>query len=151
MNNNTCSNPNNAVSPWCGFQELESQLDRIFHGAAKPARSEGASWTPPVDIYETSDAYVLHADLPGLKREEIEVQLVENQITIRGNRKREEQVTEKGFRRYERAEGRFERNFRIKDGVDPAKVEAKFENGVLTVTLPKPEEAKPRQIEVKIS
>jgi len=150
MNNNTCSTPKNAVSPWCGFQELESQLDRIFYGTAKP-RSEGGTWTPPVDIYETSDAYVLHADLPGLNKEDIEVQLVENQISIRGSRKREERAEEKGFRRYERAEGRFERNFRIKEGVDPAKVEAKFENGVLTVTLPKPEEAKPRQIEVKIN
>lgn len=151
MSNHTCGSNRNAISPCGGFQELEKQLDRIFHGAATSGRSDAASWTPPVDIYETSEAYVLHADLPGLKREDIDVQIVENQITIRGNRKRVTPVEEKGFRRYERAEGRFERNFRIKDGVDPAKVEAKFENGVLTVTLPKPEEAKPRQIEVKIS
>lgn len=151
MSNHSCCNPKNETSSRGGLQQLERELDRIFHGAGATKRSDSQTWTPPVDIYETSDAYVLHADLPGLKREEIEVQLVENQITIRGSRKREAQPEEKGFRRYERAEGRFERNFRIKDGVDPTKVEAKFENGVLTVTLPKPEEAKPRQIEVKIS
>lgn len=151
MSNHVCSSVKNENSSCGGFQQLEKELDRIFHGATSPERSDTRTWTPPVDIYETPDAYVLHADLPGLKREDIDVQLVENQITIRGSRKREAQAAEKGFRRYERAEGRFERSFRIKGGIDPTKVEAKFENGVLTVNLPKPEEAKPRQIEVKIS
>jgi len=148
MNKIACTN-NNTLTPWAGFQELENQLDRIFHGA--PSRMPSGVWNPPVDIYETGDAYVLHADLPGLKKEDIEVQVVENQIAIRGTRKREYQAEEKGFSRYERAEGRFERSFRIKEGIDASKVEAKFENGVLTVMLPKPETAKPRQIEVKVS
>lgn len=149
MNNIACNNTKNSCATWGGFQELESQLDRIFNGNA--TRRTSGVWAPPVDIYETADAYVLHADLPGVTKEEIEVQVVENQIAIRGTRKLGHTAEEKGYRRFERAEGRFERSFRIREGVDASKVEAKFENGVLTVTLPKPEEAKPRQIEVKIS
>lgn len=149
MNNIACNNTKNACSPWGGFQELESQLDRIFNG--NTARTTSGVWAPPVDIYETADAYVLHADLPGVTKEEIEVQVVENQIAIRGTRKLGHTVEDKGYRRFERAEGRFERSFRIREGIDASKVEAKYENGVLTVTLPKPEEAKPRQIEVKVN
>ncbi len=148
MNSIVCNNTQCTPSPWNGFQELESQLERVLYGPR--GRSPQGAWAPAVDIHETADAFVLQADLPGLKREEIEVQVVENKISVRGNRKREERSEEKGFRRYERAEGHFERSFRIKDGIDPTKVEASFEDGVLTVTLPKPEEAKPRSVEVKI-
>lgn len=148
MNNITCKT-NNALSPWTGFRDLENHLERIFHGVETPSGS--GSWMPPVDIHETDDAYVLQADLPGMKKEDIDVQIVEDQITLRGSRTREDRSESKGYRRYERAEGKFERSFRIRGGVDATKVEAKFEHGVLTVTLPKPEEAKPRQIEVKVS
>lgn len=148
MNNITC-NKENVLSPWTGFRDLENQLERIFHGAETP--SGAGAWMPPVDIRETNDAYVLEADLPGLKKEDIEVQIVEDRITLKGERKREMESEDKGYRRYERAEGKFERSFRIRGGVDASKVEAKFEHGVLTVTLPKPEESKPRQIEVKIN
>lgn len=151
MNNIACNTSKNACSPWAGFQELESQLDRIFHGNATPVRNATGVWAPAVDIYETTDAYVLHADLPGVTKEDIEVQVLEDQVAIRGTRKRVQPVEEKGFRRYERAEGRFERSFRIKGGIDAGKVDARFENGVLTLTLPKPEEAKPRHIEIKVN
>lgn len=151
MNNINCNNAKNTLSPWAGFQELESQLDRIFHGNATPVRTPNGVWAPAVDIYETSEAYVLHADLPGIAKEDIDVQVLEDQVTLRGSRKRVEPTEEKGFRRYERAEGRFERSFRIKGGIDTSRVEARFENGVLTVSLPKPEEAKPRQVEIKVN
>lgn len=151
MNNIACNNTKSTHSPWTGFQELESQLDRIFHGNATPVRSSAGVWAPAVDIYETTDAYVLHADLPGMTKEDIEVQVLEDQVAIRGTRKRVQPGDEKGYRRYERAEGRFERSFRIKGGIDASRVEARFENGVLTVTLPKPEEAKPRQVEIKVN
>ena len=149
MNSIACCNKRNAASPWTGLQELENQLERALHGT--PDRPASGGWAPSVDIYETADAYVLHADLPGVTKEEIEVQVVENQIAIRGTRKLGRTVEDKGFRRFKRAEGRFERSFRVREGIDASKVEAKFENGVLTVTLPKPEEAKPRQIEVKVN
>jgi HSP20 family protein len=84
-------------------------------------------------------------------KEDIGIQVLEDQVAIRGSRKRLYPTEEKGYRRYERGEGRFERNFRIKGGIDTGKVDARFENGVLTLTLPKPEEAKPRHIEIKIN
>jgi HSP20 family protein len=151
MNNIACNNTKCAPSHWTGFQELESQLDRIFHGNTTPDRNTTGTWAPAVDIYETSDAYVIHADLPGVTKEDIGIQVLEDQVAIRGSRKRLYPTEEKGYRRYERGEGRFERNFRIKGGIDTGKVDARFENGVLTLTLPKPEEAKPRHIEIKIN
>lgn len=138
------------VFPWAGFGELEQQLERMLNTGAAGSPSN-AAWIPPVDIHESDDAYTLVADLPGMKKEDITVSIVEDRVTLKGIRKREERHEEKGYRRYERAEGAFERSFRINGGVDNARVEATFENGVLTVRLPKPEETKPRQIEVKVS
>ncbi len=148
MSNMTCTQ-NTTTSPWGGFRDLEHQLDRIFHGAATPSAS--GSWVPAIDVYETNDAYMMEADLPGLKKEDIDLQIIEDRVTLRGSRKRAEQTDEQGYRRYERAAGDFERSFRIRGGVDAEKVEAKFENGVLTVTMLKPEATKPRHIEVKVS
>lgn len=139
------------VFPWAGFGELEQQLERLINPTTAPGQTQNANWMPPVDIHESEDAYTLVADLPGMKKEDISVNIVEDRVTLKGSRKREERHEEKGYRRYERAEGTFERSFRINGGVDAAKVEATFENGVLTVKLPKPEETKPRQIEVKVS
>jgi len=137
--------------PWAGFGELEQHFERLFGNDAASAQGTPGAWMPPVDISETDTAYILEADLPGMTREDISVTVLEDRITLKGNRKREATHEEKGYRRYERAEGNFERSFRINGGVDAAGVSATFENGVLTITLPKPEAAKPRQIEVKIS
>jgi len=140
----------NPVFPWAGFGELEQHLERLFNASATSETSATALWMPPVDIHESDDAYTLVADLPGLKREGITVSIVQDRVTIKGSRKREATHEEKGYRRFERAEGDFERSFRINGGVNAEKVEAAFENGVLTVKLPKPEASLPRQIEVKI-
>ena len=137
--------------PWAGFSELEHQLDRLFGGDVMSAQGTSGTWIPPVDISETDTAYILEADLPGMTKDDISVTVLEDRITLKGNRTREEKHEEKGYRRFERAEGSFERSFRINGGVDADHIDAKFENGVLTVTLPKPEEAKPRQIEVHVS
>ena len=138
----------NSAFGWPTFTELERQLDRMFNAA--PETGAPAGWTPPVDIHETEDAYLLEADLPGMKKDDIEVRVVEDRVTIRGIRKREEKHEEKGYWRCERAEGAFERNFRLQGGIDASKVDAQFENGVLTIKLPKPEATKPRQIEVQV-
>jgi HSP20 family protein len=149
--NNACTTSKNTGSPWIGLQDLESQLDRIFRGVNAPTRSGSGTWVPAVDVYETNEAYLLQADLPGLTKEDIEVQVIEDQISIRGTRKRVVQPEQKGYQHFERPEGRFERSFRVKGGIDAARVEARFEHGVLTVTLPKPEEARPRHIDVKVT
>ncbi len=137
--------------PWAGFGEIERHLDRVFNGAPLASLEESGTWMPAVDIRERDDAYLLEADLPGLTREDITVSVVEDRVTLKGARKREEHREEKGYRRYERAEGSFERSFRIHGGIDANKVDARFENGVLRVTLPKPEQNKPKQIEVKVN
>jgi HSP20 family protein len=134
--------------PWAGFGELEQQFERLL-GELPAHRPSAGSWVPAVDIHETDSAYILEADLPGMTREDISVSILDDRVTLKGTRKREAKHEEKGYRRYERAEGAFERSFRIDGGVDEAHVEARFENGVLTITLPKPEEAKPRQIAIQ--
>ena len=149
MSNIACNKTNGISTPWAGFRDLEQQLERVFNGAAVPGKT--GPWTPAVDIYETDDAYILQADLPGLNKDDIDLHILNEQVTLRGARNRAEQKDGKGYWRFERPEGKFERSFRVRGGVDADKVEARFENGVLTVSLPKPEAAKPRQIEVKIN
>ena len=138
-----------ATFPWAGFSDLEQQFDRLFGPAMTASRT--GNWMPPVDIHETDDAYVLEADLPGMTKDDISLTVLEDRITLTGTRKREKKHEERGYSRYERSEGSFERSFRIQGGIDADKVEAQFVNGVLTVKLPKPEEQKPRQIEVNVS
>jgi len=104
-----------------------------------------------VDIRESEDAYTVEADLPGVSKDEINVTINDNVITLKGERKNEQETKEGGYRHYERSVGSFERSFTVSKNVDTEAVEAKFENGVLRLTLPKREETKPKQIEVKLS
>jgi HSP20 family protein len=140
---------NNTIT-WPNLGELETQLDRIFNAPNESAARSTGRWMPAVDIHETDEAYILEADLPGLSRKDIDVKVVEDRVTISGQRKLETENEKKGYRRTERVEGNFERSFRLQGGIDGANVEARFENGVLSVKLPKPEETKPRQIEVMV-
>lgn len=133
------------------FSELEEAMDRMFSGAPA-ARGNGLrTWAPGFDLHETADAYVIEADLPGLKQNDIDITVEQGIITIKGERKYEEKQKEGGYRRIERGYGTFQRAFRLPQNVDAEKVEARFTDGVLSVTVPKPAEAKPRQIEVKVS
>jgi len=141
----------NDVAPWSPFEDLERELGRWFGENALPRMYEGGrEWIPPVDIEETPDAYHVTADLPGLKKEDIHISVQDNVVTIRGERKREEKREDDNFRRYERSYGAFERSFTVHEGFDPDKIDAKYESGVLHLTLPKREESKPRQVEVKV-
>ena len=137
--------------PWPAFNDLEHQLERIFSAPNQSACTTSGVWSPPVDIHETDDAYHLEVDLPGLTRKEIDVKVVEDRVTIKGTRKNESVEEEKGYRRRERVEGAFERSFQLRGGIDGSKVEARFEDGVLSVKLPKPEETRPKQIEVQVN
>lgn len=107
------------------------------------------SWIPPVDIHETDGAFVCTADLPGLSKDDIEVTVEDGTLTISGERTFENTENEKAqLRRVERSYGSFRRSFTLPTGIDAKKVEAKFKDGVLTLTLPKAETAKPRRITV---
>jgi HSP20 family protein len=109
---------------------------------------ETRAWVPPVDIQETGDAYLFHAELPGLTREDIHITLENNVLRLTGERKAEKDVNKESFHRVERTYGTFTRTFTMPTQVDAEKVHAAFENGVLTVTVPKAEQAKPRQISI---
>jgi HSP20 family protein len=129
-----------------GLRLLQDSVARLF--------SEPASrpWAPPVDIYETENELVLKADVPDVDPKQIGIQLENGTLTLKGERKFEEQKNgQKGFHRIERSYGSFVRAFSLPDTVDPEKVKAEYTNGVLTITLPKKELAKPKTINVQIS
>lgn len=146
-------------NPWRDFGPLTRNFDQFFDSLA-PRSSRGpngeesdflGTWYPAVDIFDNEREIVLKAELPGLKKEDIDIHVEDNLLTLRGERKREEEVKEKGYYRSERAYGTFSRSFTLPATVDVKKIGASYKDGVLAVTLPKAEEAKPRQIEVKVS
>ena len=137
---------------------LRDRLDRLFGQAfgdyLTPATvgSEDVStrrWAPAVDIRETDEALSLVAELPGLKREDVTITLENSVLTISGERKFEKDTKEENYHRIERSYGSFARSFTLPNNVKPEQVQATFKDGVLTITLPKVEEAKPRKIEIK--
>jgi len=107
-------------------------------------------WSPAVDIYETENELVLKADVPEVESKDIDVRVENQTLTISGERKFEQENTSKGFHRIERSYGNFVRSFAVPNTFDTDKISAGFKNGVLTVTLPKKEAAKPRQVKVEV-
>ncbi|HEX8553001.1 MAG TPA: Hsp20/alpha crystallin family protein [Abditibacteriaceae bacterium] len=142
--------------------ELSREMERFFASRGSsfsPARtatgrnedtqSGGAqSWSPAVDVVETETEIVLHAELPGMKKEEIELQLSGDTLTIRGERACVQGKSGENFHRIERRYGKFARTFQIETSIDAEKVAAAYDDGVLTVRLPKAASARPRQIEI---
>ena len=126
---------------------------RLFEDAFTRLLSEPASnrpWTPAVDIYESDNELVLKADLPEVELKDIDVRVENQTLTIAGERKFEKKSDSKGFHRIERSYGNFVRSFAVPHAFDTETINAQFHNGVLTVTLPKKEAAKPRQIKVEV-
>jgi HSP20 family protein len=143
-------------SPFADFDLLPSRIfqDSMSRLFAEP--NNGRPWVPPVDIQETENELVLKADVPDLEMKDIDVRLENGTLTIRGERKFQTHVSdgkknEGGWHRVERGYGSFERAFAIPETVNPEAVKADYKNGVLTVTLPKKEMAKPRQIKVDVT
>jgi HSP20 family protein len=126
-------------------------MNRLFNTAFDaPAGGNGGSrrWTPAMDLVETDDHFVLRADLPGMEQSDVTIELEDNVLTVSGERKAEHQEKHEGFYRLERAFGSFSRSLTLPKGIDPEAVTAEFSNGVLEVHVPKPEERKPRKIEI---
>lgn len=134
-----------------GFQDEMNQLFEDFFGRVPNRRmfAEGF-WAPLMDIEETKDEILVKAELPGMKKEDVKIQINNDVLAITGERKREEETREKTFHRIERAYGKFQRMIRLPAEVDPTKVKATYENGVLTVRLPKSEQAKPKDIAIEV-
>jgi HSP20 family protein len=141
--------------PFREFAFLQDRMNRVF-GDQYLRRDDDVTahgtWVPPVDIYEAENRdLVLKAELPDLNRDEIEVTVENNTLTLKGNKKLPTGVKEEQYRRIERNYGSFSRSFTLPNTVDASKVGAEFKNGVLTVRLPFREEAKPRSINVEVA
>jgi HSP20 family protein len=128
------------------FRSLEDTINRFF---TQP--TNGRPWVPPVDIRETEHAIVLQADVPDVKFEDIDIRLENGTLTLKGERKFSDDKKEGGWHRVERSYGTFERAFSLPDTVNPDGTKADYKNGVLTITVPKKENAKPRQVKVQLS
>jgi HSP20 family protein len=143
----------NSVTRWTPSQQLANAREpfyRLFDTFLNDAGEDLATrtWTPPVDIQETDDSYRIQAELPGLKKEDLQITLENNVLRLSGERKFEKDVKKENYHRIERTYGTFSRSFALPIQVSPDKVEAKFEDGVLTIVVPKAEQAKPRHIAI---
>jgi HSP20 family protein len=131
-------------------------MNRLFDQTLARTRGEEeegiatSTWMPSVDIYETPDQVVLKAELPGLTREDIDINVRNNTLTLRGERKFEREVKEENYLRIERAYGSFQRSFTLPATIQQDKIKAVFKDGVLEVSLPKAEEARPKQIKIDV-
>lgn len=147
-----------ATNPFDVMRELASMQDRMnriwgnFYDRGHEDVTSRGSWLPPVDIYE-NDAreIVLKAEVPGLRREDIDLTVENNTLTMKGERRRDDSVRDDRYHRVERAYGAFSRSFTLPNTVDGGRVHAEYRDGVLTIVLPLREEARPRQIQVEVN
>ena len=117
-----------------------------------PFREFGAAWMPPVDIYTTADhQLVIKAEVPGMNKDDIDITVENFTLTVRGEKKTQQEVKDDQFHRVERSYGAFTRSFALPHTVDANNVQAEYKDGVLTITLPRREEAKPKQIKVNVA
>ena len=147
-----------AIVRWEPFRDLlatQYRFNRLFDETFSNFFGEqglgAGTWTPPVDVYETAEKLVLQVELPGVDPKDLEVRVEENTLYLKGQRKLENDVKQENYRRNERAYGSFARSFPLPSSIDPDKVQAECKNGVLTLTMPKREEAKPKTIKINVS
>jgi len=144
-------------SPWKELEEMEKRLSTIFGRAPVAASGDKkeaitvAEWSPLVDITEDDKEYLVKAELPEMKKEEIKINVHEDVLSISGERKYEKEEKGKKYHRVERAYGSFVRSFTLPEDADGSKINAEYKEGVLKIHLPKSEKAKPKAIEVKVS
>jgi HSP20 family protein len=132
-------------------EPFSREVDRLFDAFLGQADREGRRWVPPVDLVEAEDHFVLKADLPGLTQDDVSIEVQDGTLSISGERKAEHEQRERGWYRIERSFGSFSRSLTLPEGVDPDGIQAEFRDGVLEVRIPKPEERKPRRIEISAS
>ena len=140
--------------PYPNFVSMYDRLNRFFgedflDESAKNGLNPSA-WRPMTDIYETKDAYVFKVELPGFKKEDIKVEFSNETLTLRGERKQEEETKNENIHRVERSYGLFERSFTIPKNVDAKKIDAALKDGILQLTIPKVEEAKTKAIPIQV-
>ena len=145
-----------ALVRWEPVRELHSmqqEMNRLFNtffdapnaGSTGPRR-----WVPAMDLVELDDHFVLRADLPGLDESDVKLEIADDVLTVTGERKFEHEDRKEGFYRLERGTGSFSRSLTLPEGVDAEKIEASFDKGVLEVRIPKPEEVKPKRVQIQV-
>jgi HSP20 family protein len=143
-----------SLSRWDPFREIQKaqeQLSRLGEGFFRRADDSAlTAWAPDVDIRETKDELVLEAELPGIDEKDLDIRVEGNTLTIRGERKFEKKATEDNYLRVERSYGSFTRSFSLPHTINNESIKADYSNGVLTIRLPKREEAKPKQIKISV-
>jgi HSP20 family protein len=129
---------------------LQSDINRVFEAFFGGRSANGATqrWVPAMDLVETDEHLVLKADLPGLDKEDVKIEIKDNVLTISGERKAEHEEHKDGYHRVERAYGSFSRSLSLPQGIDADQVQADFDKGVLEVRIPKPAEQKPRRVQI---
>jgi HSP20 family protein len=135
------------------LMNLQNRMDRLMTDLMGPwaeGSSLAASWLPPVDVFEGKDALKIVAELPGVKPEDVKISLENRTLTLRGEKKQVAEETTEKVHRYERAYGSFERTFTLPGTVNPEQIQATYAEGLLTIVLPKAEQAKPREIPVRV-
>jgi HSP20 family protein len=138
-----------------GLTTLSDRIQRMLNDTLggmdwQYGENAGASWVPPVDVLEESESIRITAEIPGVKPDDVQISLEGNLLTLRGTKQQESEDRTERVHRYERTYGVFERAFTLPASVDPKNIKANYDHGVLTITLPKSERAKPRQISVEV-
>ena len=141
------------LDPFRGINSLQDQVNRLFDetfSRGRSAESEMGTWAPAVDIYETEQELVLKADLPEVNQQEIDIRIENNMLTIRGERKFHNEVSQDNYLRIERAYGPFTRSFSLPNTINTEAIKADYHNGVLSIRMPKREESRPKQIRIGV-
>jgi HSP20 family protein len=141
--------------PFRNMTTLQDRINRIFDETASRSQDydvevSQCDWRPVVDIYDSEKAIVINAELPGVTKDTITLDVKENILTLKGERKSDEEVRKENYYRMERCFGTFERAFTLPSTVDPAKITANFKDGILKIEIPKAEEKKPKQITINV-
>lgn len=132
-------------------REINRMFDSFFRGSGSEEGLRMPSWDPAVDVAENDTAYIVRVELPGVTRNDVKIVVQDRQLTIRGEKKQEKEQKGAEYHRVERSYGAFQRSFTLPSGVHADKIDATFTDGVLTVRLPKADEARAKEIEVKVS
>lgn len=148
-------NPLRDVSAWhpvTNFENMQREIDRVFYGSRSDTQDVEASKTlmPMVDIIERENEFSIKVELPGVDKKDVKITVQNDVLTIKGEKKQENEIKGENYQHIERSYGIFQRSFTLPTSVHSEKIDASYDNGVLSVTIPKLEEAKPKEIEVKL-
>ncbi len=146
-----------AITRWRPFRDIlsvQDEMNRLFEDffGHRPARVEWTEgvWTPSVDVSEDKDSVIIKAEMPGMNKDDVKISIQDNLLTLKGEKKQEKEEKDKNYHRIERSYGSFCRSFQLPTSVKTDTIEASYKNGVLSITLPKTEEVKPKEIPISI-